>query len=158
MRIGRSFFSVFCGLFAAIHLMACSGENNDSGLDTVFTAKIGMICVMGNVQGNNGIISADTPVHIILYPKGCFSSSCTEKLKTSCAVTGDSTLTVNGVFRLRSTGDSACTPDCSGGGSTACESQNLSPGAHTATAGDLKVSFTVPSIIPGGGICAGSPF
>jgi hypothetical protein len=156
----RSMLLVFLGLLVAVPLIACRGGSKDSDQGTIFTPEVGMICVSGDVQGNNNVISADSPVHISLYPKGCFSSSCTDKLETSCSVTGDSTLTVTGSFLL-STRDGTCTPDCSGGGFAGCDSQNLSPGDHIATVGDLSVNFTVPSSIPldpASLICAGSPF
>lgn len=114
MRRGvRSILEILEILFLAVLLMACHGSK-DSDQGTIFTPEVGVICVSGDIQGNNNVISADAPIHIVLIPKGCFSSGCTVKLETSCTVTGDSTLAVTGLFRL-STRDGVCTADCSGG-------------------------------------------
>jgi hypothetical protein len=52
-----------------------------------------------------------------------------------------------------------CTPDCSGGGHADCESATtLTAGQHTVTLGNLSVTVTVPSMLPFGGSCDGSPF
>ena len=61
-------------------------------------------------------------------------------------------------FCLEPTGGVICTADCNGGGFANCSWGGVEAGSYTATLGGLSVSFTVPSTVPPGGICDGSPF
>jgi hypothetical protein len=120
--------------------------------------EVAQICVHGDFQGDNEVLTPGKPVHFQLGPKGCMSSSCTIVYEASCSVTGTQSLTLSGTFCLGSTGAGVCTPDCGGGGAAQCDSQNLQAGEYVATIGNLQVNFTVPSTLPAGGICAGNPF
>lgn len=120
--------------------------------------EVAKLCVRGDFQGDNEVLTPGKPVHFQLAPKGCWSSGCTIVYEASCTVTGTQSLTLSGTFCLGSTGGTVCTPDCSGGGIAQCDSQNLQAGEYVATLGNLQVNFTVPSTLPAGGICAGNPF
>lgn len=111
-------------------------------------------------QSNQELLTAGGKVRFQLYPKGCFSSSCTVVHEASCSVVAGTSFTVAGTFCLEDTSKmgGACTPDCSGGGFANCEEPSVNAGMYTATADGLSVSFEVPSSLPPGGSCAGNQF
>ncbi|HRG96153.1 MAG TPA: hypothetical protein PLR99_07895 [Polyangiaceae bacterium] len=132
----------------------------DAGACTV--APVGRVCVRGTV-GEGGAteeLAVGAAVRFQLFPKGCFSSSCSVVREARCDVgapTG-SDVPVTGAFCIGSVGGAGgCTPDCSGGGFASCE-RALDAGAYTATLGGLTLVFTVPSSLPPGGRCVGSQF
>jgi hypothetical protein len=99
-----------------------------------------------------------TSATFLVYPMGCFSSSCTIRHTTTCSVSrSGSALTLDALFCLADTGSPACTADCNGGGFANCDT-DLEAGTYTATLGGLSVTFDAPSTIPAGGICDGSMF
>lgn len=125
-------------------------------------AEIGRVCVRGAV-GEGGAteeLVVGEAVRFQLFPKGCFSSSCSVVREARCeagAPTGGA-LPLTGAFCIGSVGGAGgCTPDCSGGGFASCE-RALEAGAYTATLGGLTLAFTVPSSLPPGGRCVGSEF
>ena len=125
--------------------------------------EVGQLCVRGEMSATGEELVAEAPLKVQLMPKGCFSSSCTKIYESSCTVkldAADATVaTVSGLFCLEPTGDLMCTPDCSGGGVAGCETETaVGEGSYTVAAGDLHVEVAVPSSVPFGGVCAGSPF
>ncbi len=130
----------------------------EAGACTV--APVGRVCVRGTV-GEGGAteeLVAGAAVRFQLFPKGCFSSSCSVVREARCDVgapTGPD-VPLTGAFCIGSV-EGPCTPDCSGGGFASCE-RSLDAGAYTATLGGLTLAFTVPSSLPPGGRCVGSPF
>jgi len=119
---------------------------------------LGQLCV----RGRNGIagesILPDTPIEIEATPAGCFSSGCVEVFDRVCGVTrsGDE-FSLDSLFCLAPNGADACLPDCSGAGIASCQTEALAAGTYTITAGDLRLTFEVPSEIPFGGLCDGDP-
>ena len=92
-----------------------------------------------------------------VFPAGCFSSSCTQVYSAGCHLSDRQTSTwqANASFCLAEDREPgvACTADCSGGGWATCSATNLEAGTYTIVAGELSVTFTVPSTIPAGGLC-----
>jgi hypothetical protein len=100
-------------------------------------------------------------VRFQLVPEGCFSSSCTKIHEASCMVmpAAPGGFELTGTFCLENLeGQQGCTPDCSGGGFATCEVSGVAAGTYTASINGLMLSFEVPSSLPLGGMCAGSPF
>jgi hypothetical protein len=121
----------------------CAGGRCSEGS----AAEAGELCVLGPVQ-------ADQAARFQVRPKGCFSSGCTRRFHTGCAVErSGSELRLDALFCLATTDTTPCTADCSGGGFAECASGPLAPGAYTATLGSLVLDFQVP----GAGACAGTP-
>jgi hypothetical protein len=113
------------------------------------STPIGQLCVTE---------ATDASATFVVYPMGCFSSSCTIQHTTTCSVSrSGSALSLDALFCLADTGGPVCTDDCGGGGSATCDI-DLEAGNYTATLGGLSVTFDAPSTIPLGGICDGSPF
>jgi hypothetical protein len=69
-------------------------------------------------------------------------------------------LVVSGGFCLTDTSadQPGCTSDCGGGGTATCDLAPLPDGGYTVKHDTLTVPFTVPSTLPAGGACTGSPF
>lgn len=123
-------------------------------------APVGRLCVRGEPTSGGEALTAGGTVTFQVFPKGCFSSSCTEKVQTSCAAMPSGTaFDVTGTFCLRgNSGGGACTADCNGGGFANCAQMGVAAGSYEARLGSLKVSFTVPSTLAFGGSCEGSQF
>jgi hypothetical protein len=115
---------------------------------------IGRLCVRGEpAKGGEQIIDGSA-VKIQLYPKGCFSSSCTVKHQTICtAVASGTAIQVTGLFCLEQKSGS-CSTDCNGGGYAECAPGAIASGSYTASAAGLSVQFAVPSMVPVGGVCS----
>jgi hypothetical protein len=123
---------------------------------------IGSLCVRGFPIDTGEELSEGVPLMLELRPFGCFSSSCTKTLSSSCSIelTG-SAYSVSATICLDTTEDpnTGCTADCGGGDTAYCESSaRLEAGRHTVTYPDgefdLSVAFVVPSLIPHGGLCS----
>jgi hypothetical protein len=120
---------------------------------------IGELCVRGTISGTEEILEEGDALRIQAIPSGCFSSGCTRVDVSTCSVElGDLAHSAQGEFCLASFGGD-CDPDCGGAGFAECTSEGgLEPGEHTVTLGDLSVTFSVPGVLPLGGICDGSAF
>lgn len=135
----------------------------DTGADAspCTDTPVGRLCVRGAVAGGTGSeeLTAGGKVLFQVFPKGCHSSSCTVVREASCAVrsASASAITLTGKFCLAPTGAPGCTPDCSGGGFARCEQAGVAAGQYTARLDALEVTFQVPSTLPAGGACVGSP-
>src|SRR6185295_6066593 len=89
-----------------------------------------------------------------MRPAGCFSSSCTKLVESSCNYLGsDGEFYITGFFCVTSEGD-ACTDDCAGAPESTCEpGLTLTAGDYTlspsGSAGAMlsKVKFTVPGVV-----------
>ena len=122
-------------------------------------APIAMLCIRGEAGADGEVLAEGAAASVQITPEGCWSSSCTTIHTAECSVSGGSGhLTAEGLFCLAPTGDDVCTPDCSGGGFASCGTPSLDAGSWTVSHGGLSVTFEVPSVIPYGGACAGSPF
>jgi hypothetical protein len=138
------------------------GGNGGSGGANCKEAPIGKLCVRGEIdpQSNQEVLTAGGKVLFQLYPKGCFSSSCTIIHEASCLVVAGTSFSITGSFCLEGTSamNMGCTPDCSGGGFASCEDPSVDAGMYTASIDGLSVSFEVPSSLPFGGVCSGDQF
>jgi hypothetical protein len=124
---------------------------------------VGRLCVL-SLDGSPGTLEAGDPLRVVVYPAGCFSSSCTHRHVVGCEVgePADGALEVDARFCLQPTlpPGAGCTPDCSGGGAASCvRSAGLAAGTYTVTAGELSLELTIPAEVPEfGGVCVGDPF
>lgn len=119
-------------------------------------AEIGQLCLLGQ----DGAVHRNEPLTFAVVPKGCFSSTCTSVFQVSCvtAVRGSEIL-LDPLICTGPRNDLPCTPDCNGGGRWNCAlDPGLPVGNYTARAGGLVLPFRIPSTIPPGGLCTGSPF
>jgi hypothetical protein len=118
--------------------------------------EIGQLCVRGSIEDDEEILEEGAPLRIQVFPKGCFSSSCTRIDVAACSVqVGDDLHEAQAEFCLAGVGQE-CTADCGGGGSAECSSDSgLTKGEHTVTLGDLTLEITVPGTLPLGGLCDG---
>jgi hypothetical protein len=127
------------------------------GTDT----PVGKLCIRGESGPNGETLEVGGSATIQIYPEGCFSSACTLVHAAECNVeeTQSFSLSVDATYCLSIDPDQDCTlPDCNGGGDATCGYSSLNEGTYTATLGDLTVEFDVPSTLPAGGSCVGSPF
>lgn len=149
---------------AAACAQACAPTNvtdaGDGGAACKDTA-VARLCVRGTPTGGSGeeSLTEGGAVKFQVYPAGCHSSSCTKVVEASCAVqkNENNEITLGGKFCLAPVPAPACTPDCSGGGFGSCDVASAAAGTYKAKLGTLEVTFTVPSTIPAGGNCVGSP-
>ncbi|MFZ4579779.1 MAG: hypothetical protein ACOYOB_15420 [Myxococcota bacterium] len=121
----------------------------------------GKLCVRGTVIESGEELKVGDPVQATVYPKGCFSSSCTQAVTAACGITMTAgSLQVSAEFCLKDTSvpGGGCTADCSGGSFATCNAGVWTAGTHVVSMGDQQVSVTVPSTLPFGGTCAGSQF
>lgn len=140
------------------------GADGGSDAGACAPTPAGRLCVRGTPDPQTGMesIAANAPIQFQVFPQGCFSSSCTKIHEASCSVMLDAAgnFAVDSNFCLENIMAPACTDDCNGGGFGNCTSGNtgVGPGNYTAVLGNLQLTFTVPSVVPAGGSCVGSPF
>lgn len=132
--------------------MSGSGGRCPNGIEV----EIDRLCVRG-IPSEDGELIASFPFRIELYPRGCFSSSCTTILDASCTVTvsGDELLVDGAICHAPPrTGDAVpCTDDCGGGGIAECTVGPLVAQTYFAIYEDLIVAFEVSSVVEPGGRC-----
>ena len=108
---------------------------------------IGRICVRG--ADGSGTLVADAKVELVVYPKGCMSSSCTKVHSASCALAaedkGGIAATAQICVENTTTPGGACIADCNGGGFAKCETAALKAGSYSIKIDALTLPFTVPS-------------
>jgi hypothetical protein len=123
-------------------------------------AEAAVLCVRGKPVGGKEQLAVGDVVEVLVHPKGCFSSSCTKAVQSSCAITGsDGDFKVTANFCLANTSNGGpCTADCGGGGFAVCTSGTWTAGTHAVSLGGVSVTVTVPGEVPAGGACAGSQF
>lgn len=145
--------------------MACAPSkvlcnNNKCALSGCTNTPASKLCIRGKQVADGEEIAAGDPIQVQVYPKGCFSSSCTKKEVASCSLEpGNVTTFVKAEFCLANTsGSGGCTADCSGGGFATCGSGTWSAGEWPYNLNGTIVTVKVPSKLPFGGQCAGSQF
>ncbi|MCO4763578.1 MAG: hypothetical protein KC502_18855 [Myxococcales bacterium] len=145
--------------FVAEKWETCCKSGGDDGCDKGNAANLSKVCVRPKNGGKD--FKAGEAVEVVVYPKGCMSSSCTKVHKATCTVSGKTTkLSVAGQICLEGTGGPGqpCTADCNGGGYATCSSEVLAAGDYTLTLDKTSVNFKVPSSMKIGGVCAGTQF
>jgi hypothetical protein len=123
---------------------------------------IARLCVLGDIGNAHDFLVTGHPIQVQLWPKGCFSSSCTQIVGATCDVGAEvqGEVQVSGGFCLadKSTPGGPCTADCSGGSTATCEGGAWTAGQHVVRAGNLAVTVEVPAAIEMGGVCTGTQF
>ncbi len=121
-------------------------------------------CVRGKSGSQGEAIAVGDPVQVTVFPAGCWSSSCTKAQEATCSVQWKGgapwdNVNVGASFCLADTSNGgACTADCSGGLFATCSAGTWAAGSHTVNMGSLKLQVDVPSVVPFGGACVGTPF
>jgi len=135
--------------------VAGSGGRCQNGVEQV----IDRLCIRGTPVQNGEQILEGEEFRIELYPRGCFSSSCTVILDSSCTVTvsgsmRDELLIDGAVCHGTRAGEGVpCTDDCAGGGMEECPVEPLPAKTYFAIYDDLIVAVDVPSVVEPGGRC-----
>jgi hypothetical protein len=128
-----------------------SGMAGEGGAGSCEFADIGSFCVVGTPD-EVGIVrlKAGMQLGLELRPAGCYSSSCTELVSSSCNYIGmNGEYSITPFVCLATEGD-ACTDDCGGGGTPLCyPNLVLQDGTYAINLSgtSLWVKFQVPSAI-----------
>ena len=109
--------------------------------DAGAAADLSKFCVRLASGGTN--LEPGMAMEIVVYPKGCMSSSCTKVHHSSCDVTvAAANVSVTGLICVEGIGGGgSCTADCNGGGFATCKLSSLA-------AGDYVVSLAVSARKP----------
>ncbi|HWP07493.1 MAG TPA: hypothetical protein VNN72_17195 [Polyangiaceae bacterium] len=126
------------------------------------SAALGSMCIVGTPIDSGDVLAAGAPLVLMFRPSGCYSSSCTKVLTSSCDVKPDGNdfyVAADMCLAQISDPNVGCTDDCGGGGQLTCNSEYvLTEGTHTVhyAGGELPLdlTFTVPSIVIGDTQCA----
>lgn len=137
-----------------------SGCEPASSCTLGYPQAVGKLCLQGASSGlppGPETLAVGGHASIVVYPAGCFSSSCTQVYSSGCTLEDRATSTwrVESSFCLAEdhAPGAVCTADCGGGGWAQCVATGLEAGSFSVVAGELSVTFTVPSTIPAGGLC-----
>ena len=119
----------------------------------------GELCVRGTPSGDGELLAVGDSLQVTVRSSGCFSSSCTKTVQASCAIGSGAGFEVKANFCIADTSvpGGGCTADCGNVHADCSFGQPLSAGEHQVKLGTLAVGFQVPSKLPLGGLCAGSP-
>ena len=123
--------------------------------------SMGTLCIVGNPIDSGDVLTAGAPLVLTLRPDGCFSSSCTKVITSSCNVKPDGNdfyVAADLCLAQNTDPNVGCTDDCGGGGQLMCKSDYvLTEGTHTVhyVGGNvaLDLTFAVPSIVIGDTQC-----
>jgi hypothetical protein len=122
-----------------------------AGAGSCELADIGSFCVVPNRLELGTALVAGMQLGLELRPAGCYSSSCTQLVSSSCNYIGmNGEYTITPFVCLATEGD-ACTDDCGGGGTPLCyPNLVLQEGTYAISlAGTSQwVKFQVPSTNP----------
>jgi hypothetical protein len=141
--------------------VAAAGRGGEPGVGGVSSqceyADIGLLCVQGEPAGNGEVeVAVGMPLRVLLEPSGCYSSSCTKLVSSSCNYIGsDRRYWVTGFVCLATEGD-ACTDDCSGAPPVSCEPGiTLEEGTYELglSSSALSIQFVVPSRVRQADLC-----
>jgi len=141
-----------------------SGNGGAGGSGACTNYPVGRVCVRGEIDATNNqeLLKVGAVVTFQMFPKGCFSSSCTSIHEASCTIMSGmpNHFDLGSTFCLEDTTlqQPGCTPDCNGGGFATCDQPGVAEGTFTASIDNLQLSFTVPQTMPLGGICVGNQF
>ncbi|MCB1037749.1 MAG: hypothetical protein KDD47_28205, partial [Acidobacteria bacterium] len=146
---------------------ALSGACSEQGCNLGEPAEVGELCVLGRdfpgVPTGVFQILPGEAIELRLRPRGCFSSTCTQIFRLECDVLppAGNQLEIRPWLCLATNRQegATCTPDCAPDLRASCYTPSaLSEGTYTARAGDLELTFEVPSTVPADGLCVGEPF
>jgi hypothetical protein len=133
------------------------GANSSvAGATACELATIGSLCVLGSPTPEGQELIVGAPLVISLQPAGCYSSSCTKLVSSSCSYLGSGlSFWISGFVCLGKEGE-ACTSDCNGARAVSCTpGVTLEAGEYTVGLGGTSesVSFKVPSRVPDRALC-----
>ncbi|MBM4345742.1 MAG: hypothetical protein FJ100_20400 [Deltaproteobacteria bacterium] len=144
--------------FSAKPYEACCKPSGGGTCEAGSAASLAKFCLQPT--GGVGGLKEGEAFDVVVWPKGCLSSSCTKVHKAACsaAVDASGALVIDGAICLEDTGGGGpCTADCGGGGFAKCAAPKLAKGSYTAKLGGLTLTFSVPSMA-GAALCSGSPW
>lgn len=129
-----------------------AGGQSQAGKDCQL--ETGEICVVGTPTSAGHELVAGMPLTFELRPDGCFSSSCTRLVESSCSFLGsEQNFMISGFACITREGD-ACTDDCGGAPRYTCDAETtLKAGDYTIAASGVagtylsKLEFRVPSTL-----------
>ena len=128
------------------------------GCDVGEEYAAGEICVHGT--DGDGVLSAGEAARVEVRPSGCFDS-CSFVHQAACVVRPAAAggLEAASRFCVQPGPLAGCNrpPFCLEFRAS-CSTPPLTAGGHVLRAGDLALAFTVPAVLPPGGLCAGSAF
>jgi len=120
------------------------------------------LCLKRDEGGLGATLKVGQKLSIVVQPKGCFSSSCTETEVAACSLSAkgdDFVATAEFCIAEASAADVGCTADCGGADPAECQSEiTLTEGKHTVSLGDLSLTFEVPGTLPEEALCVGQRF
>jgi hypothetical protein len=130
----------------------CGPQGCDLGTEAPATR----LCVFGAFRGDTTLDPGE-PVLFEVAAGGCHSRSCIGFEQAACAVgeTAGGDFEVDSRICLAPTGY-ACLPVCDYQPATECLTRILGAGTYTVHGAGQELTFTVPSSLPAGGLCAGS--
>jgi hypothetical protein len=131
-----------------------TGAGGDPQASKDCELQTGEICVIGTPTSAGHRLAAGMPLTLALRPDGCFSSSCTHLVESSCSFLGsERDFMISGFACVTRQGD-ACTNDCGGAPRYTCEAEaTLEEGDYTIAAAGVagtylsKLEFSVPSTL-----------
>lgn len=131
---------------------ACGPQGCDFGTELPLTR----LCVFADDTGDTTLDPGER-VRVELSAGGCHSRTCVGFSREACEVTEESggALEVAGRICQAPTG-LACLPVCDYQPTAGCRGPALEAGEHVVRGAGLELTFTVPTSIPPGGLCAGS--
>lgn len=118
------------------------------------------LCVRGTATADGEVLAEGDVLSVTVQVQGCFSSSCTKVHAAECAINEGNGFEVDASFCVAETAEpgQGCTADCGNVHADCSFGQGLSAGEHQVRLGSVVVGFQVPTKLPHGGLCAGSPF
>jgi hypothetical protein len=138
---------------------ACAEPEDAGAAGACSELEPGRLCVRGELTSSGEQLRVGDELKLTVYPKGCFSSSCTRVETASSSVGAGFKAQAEFCLADVKPQNGGCTPDCSGGRFADCQSSTgLTAGTHTVELGSLRVEFNVPSSLAAGGQCSGMVF
>ena len=119
------------------------------------------LCVRGTPTADGGeLLREGDALQVTVGSAGCLSSSCSQVVEAFCAIDSNATFDVKASFCVKDLSHSGipCTADCGRAQAKCSFGQPLKAGEHQVTLGSIAVGFQVPSVLPIGGLCAGTAF
>jgi pacifastin inhibitor LCMII len=116
------------------------------------------LCVRGKPTADGESILDGDPLQVTVRSAGCLSSSCSKVIQASCTIGSGTAFDVKANFCVANTAKPGqpCTADCGTAHADCSFGQPLTAGYHQVKLGSIGIGFQVPSMLPAGGLCAGT--
>jgi hypothetical protein len=113
------------------------------------------LCVRGQPVEEGELLAAGATVRIDHGPKGCFPKTCAVVHDSQCGLVmlEGGIIGMTGLYCLSLLPGVTCSGPCDGTPPAECTTPPLSDGLYTVRFGKQQFSFTVPSVVPPGGLC-----